>query len=766
MTFLTAIPGLWLLMGALGALVPLLIHLSRSRRTKKMQFSTTRFFTDEFLRSYRMNRIRELLLLLCRMALGAFLALAMAQPLFSSRNSVRASTGSRAVVLVIDNSASMGRIEEVQSLFERVRLTAKEILAGCKPGDQATIVLAGRRDVGPEEVFPQLNSDLDEVKQALDQIAVSSLGTDLSGSVSRAVALLRGNSASSKEVYVLSDLQDTGWDDRLEEPPPGSNEVSVAFVRIQGKNTEQLAITAVQYGSSRPMIGVPFEIKPYVLIQGERASCEVRLVIDGDEVARRTIEKSSRSIWATPRFFHTFSKGGWHSGFIEVLGSSNPEQSKRFFAFQLLDSVKVLAINGSPSTVPHLDELAYLRAALTATPDESQESPIRVDALSVAEFSGKSLNEIKPYPLVILANVESLAPSSVEKLEEYVENGGKLLVFLGDQVRGAAYNESLASPTRKNGGLLPVRLLQREGDPAGSDAFASVSEVDFEHPALTAFADPRFGNLMGVRFKAIWKCDPSTNANVLMKASTGSPLLLEKEFGRGRVMLFTSTCDRDWTNFPVRPTYLPWTHRLVGYLVQDSAGSRIGSLAGEEILVPDLPGTGPVSVKKPDGREGYPVAQTPESPRLLFGETQQAGIYSFSRSAQQEKSIPIAVNVPSEEANLVALDETIAERFPELANIENREEQILEGLRKLMPSHPKELIYFINDPSKINEAVGRSGGRLPLWDILLLLILLLALVEPWLANRIIMKHYGKAKSITSRPLDQSGTSRSREEVKV
>src|SRR6266542_911883 len=71
----------WWAFGALAAAIPLVIHLSRSRRTKKMRFSTTRFFTDQFLRSYRMSRLKELLLLACRMALFAFLAIALARPL-------------------------------------------------------------------------------------------------------------------------------------------------------------------------------------------------------------------------------------------------------------------------------------------------------------------------------------------------------------------------------------------------------------------------------------------------------------------------------------------------------------------------------------------------------------------------------------------------------------------------------------------------------------------------------------------------------------
>src|SRR2546428_2276130 len=100
------------LIGLLAAAIPLVIHLSRSRRTKKMQFSTTRFFTDQFLRSYRMSRLKELLLLACRMALFALFALALARPLVlpSGRSPILAQ--SRSVVLVIDNSASMGYVED------------------------------------------------------------------------------------------------------------------------------------------------------------------------------------------------------------------------------------------------------------------------------------------------------------------------------------------------------------------------------------------------------------------------------------------------------------------------------------------------------------------------------------------------------------------------------------------------------------------------------------------------------------------------------
>ena len=76
------------LVGVLSAAIPLVIHLSRSRRTKTMKFSTTRFFTDQFLRSYRMSRLKELWLLVCRMALCAVLLGVAAMHLIRSGEAV------------------------------------------------------------------------------------------------------------------------------------------------------------------------------------------------------------------------------------------------------------------------------------------------------------------------------------------------------------------------------------------------------------------------------------------------------------------------------------------------------------------------------------------------------------------------------------------------------------------------------------------------------------------------------------------------------
>src|SRR5439155_17993946 len=118
-----------------------------------------------------------------------------------------------------------------------------------------------------------------------------------------------------------------------------------------------LAVTAVQYAASRPMVGVPFAIRPHIVSQGEVAATgDVALYVDGKKVGQRRLERLEDGRWAAPRFYYTFTTGGWHSGYVELRDDALPLDNCRYFAFEVLDSIKVLAVNGAPSQVPRLDE--------------------------------------------------------------------------------------------------------------------------------------------------------------------------------------------------------------------------------------------------------------------------------------------------------------------------------------------------------------------------------------------------------------------------
>jgi hypothetical protein len=604
LTFLTPL----FLIGMLSAAIPLLIHLSRSKRTKKMRFSTTRFFTDQFLRSYRMSRLKELLLLACRMALCALFALALARPLLLPRNqSVLMGGGSRAVVVVLDNSASMGYVEDGRTMLDRARDVAKEVFESLGSNDTASVVLAGRRDAGPEVLFDKKPvGELGEVVQTVNGLQPAALGTDLLGAVSEAERIALASKATSKEVYVVSDMQETGFEAARDGgSEQAGSDVLFFFVKVRPKTVSNVAVTAVQYAAARPMVGVPFAIRPHLALVGEQNKPRtVRLFVDGQMVGERGLERLRSGGWAVPRFYHTFTTGGWHSGYLETQDETMPLDNRRYFSLEVLDSVKILAVNGAPSQVPRLDELFFLKAALTASPEGK--SPFQIEVIGAPSLAARNLSD---FPLVILANVESLSNPAVEKLEQFVDRGGNLLVFLGDKVNASQYNTHFAASNRLNGGLLPGQLLTIQGDPAGADTYATIARIDYEHPALAAFQDPKFSNFGGVSLKALWGMTPGASSAVLMRTNAGAPLLVERAFGKGRVVVFASTCDRDWTNFPVRPSYLPFTHRLVAYLAQEPAAAQTFYATGDAVPVPvaATEGLPQVQVKKPDGGLGFAV---------------------------------------------------------------------------------------------------------------------------------------------------------------
>jgi hypothetical protein len=225
-----------------------------------------------------------------------------------------------------------------------------------------------------------------------------------------------------------------------------------------------------------------------------------------------------------------------------------------------------------------------------------------------------------------------------------------------------------------------------------------------------------------------------------MKASTGSTLLAEKAYGRGRVVVFTSTCDRDWTNFPIRPAFLPWVHRLVAYLAQQPLGFRTFHHTGTTARLPAsvLKGTAAPLVKKPDGKAAYGSIETGDNPSFLFSDTAEPGIYTLLTPDQKGTLGLFAVNLESYESDLTSLDDVLDGR----EEGKTKQERMEAGLKKLLG---RDLVTYVENPERVTEeaAAARSGTKL--WDWILLVVLAVALFEPWLANRISARHYAKPR---------------------
>jgi hypothetical protein len=89
----------------------------------------------------------------------------------------------------------------------------------------------------------------------------------------------------------------------------------------------------------------------------------------------------------------------------------------------------------------------------------------------VYEAETRQLSELKDadldlYPSIFLLNVGEIPPALIPKLKSYVENGGSLCYFMGDEVKSDHYNTALFKA-----GLFPLQVEDRPYDPLNAAGF-------------------------------------------------------------------------------------------------------------------------------------------------------------------------------------------------------------------------------------------------------------------------------------------------------
>ena len=114
--------------------------------------------------------------------------------------------------------------------------------------------------------------------------------------------------------------------------------------------------------------------------------------------------------------------------------------------------------------------------------------------------------------------------------------------------------------------LAQARVLP--GQVQGPAEIGSYRFVDWskDHPILSPFNDPQYGDLRTLRFRRITRLQPDPDARVLGTTTGGVPLVLEKTLGQGHCLLFAFPADNGWGDWAIHRLYLPLVHQLLGYL--------------------------------------------------------------------------------------------------------------------------------------------------------------------------------------------------------
>ncbi|HSQ56584.1 MAG TPA: hypothetical protein VLM40_12650, partial [Gemmata sp.] len=355
-----------------------------------------------------------------------------------------------------------------------------------------------------------------------------------------------------------------------------------------------------------------------------------------------------------------------------------PADDSRTLAFPVRDSLRVLIVDGKPDPMPSRRGGTSLRRALL--PDEASAAftPARPQVITPDEFLNPVADYLSNVDCIYLCDVPAPGAELAAKLDRFLKRGGAVVVGLGPSSAGPAsraeYNRYFFN---EGNGILPSPLGEivtvANPDDPGFRLYAE--EEDYRRAPLKLFLDEKVrGGLIMAPFKSYVRLEPPPQksppvtpspeiapegaARRVLSFSSGSqtgvhrrddPAVVEWTRHRGRVILFTSSFNEDWNDWPPLPSYLMFQQELLRFAAAnpDRHTLRVGD-AIEEFYPAKFAGatatiTGPGSLNT-----SVSLSMHEEGAFASFRETALSGLYRIRVSDQPDRVF--AVNVPESAA--------------------------------------------------------------------------------------------------------------------
>ena len=679
-----------LLWGTAAVSVPVALHLINRTRAKKVPFTALRFIEQALANRSIKYRFREILLLLLRIALLALCAFLLARPFLRSALFGQPSKIRSTAVLILDDSFSMSYRLGERSLFEAAREEALRALDRMGPGSRVSFFPMSE---GPGT----LTLDLEAVRERIRAWEPSSRSAECLPAVAKAGGILAPAKTGQKEIFLFTDATRTSWDGLSPAAARLAPDQSLYVIDAGAEPDRNGAILALATGKSeRSRARFPTEFRATLRGGDAPMDRKVELVVGKTVVDTRRVTLG-RYETASVAFLHTFEKGGLAQGSVRFSdGDALTVDDERFFTLRVRETVRALLVREEAGDRGDV----FLRQALA--PDGlAKRTPVVIEPGDVGRLESGDLSETD---LVILSDVGSLSGSGWAKLGEFVRAGGGLLVFAGDRVETPAYTPEAS------GGVLPASVRGRRTVP--EQTFLEIS--DPSHPVFVGFSGGLNGD-PGVRvFRRylILKAADDPRVRVLARFQGGSPALVERELGEGKVLFFASSSDSSWNDLPSHGApYVPLMHFLVRHATGRNAPLP-APLVGESVALPLPPRSGSeVRVRWPAKEETTYLVDRGQV-ELVLQDTRRQG--NATVTGGRGALAAFSINVDPRESR--------RDRVPAV--------EISGGFG------PESYVRVSKSVSMIDRRVSGAGGRFDLYPCLILLLLVLFVGEALYANRV------------------------------
>lgn len=686
------------MLGALAVAAPILFHLIRRTTRDKIPISSLMFLQPSPPRVTKRSRIENWVLLLLRCLIICLLALGFARPFLQQpmASDTPENLGQR-VVMLLDHSASMRR----DNLWEELRqglaseleeIPARDEVAVYFFGDRLESVIAYEEWNGlpPTE---RASATLARLRDSQPQWGGTRLGPALLNAVEILEDREKAESFTARQrIVVWSDFQEGSRLEGLQgfEWP---NQVEVELRPLRARKPTNAGL---QILSDRRRMAID--------TTNDQSSIAVRVTNAAD-----SDREQFRLFWSDPRTSQTLgdtldvyvppgqsrmvqvplAPDAGEDAKLVLSGDEETFDNQAFHVPPALSTVPVWFLGTSGAEDPQ-----GMRYYLERAFEDSMRRRIEIVPAAPREnLPGQTLAQVR-----LAIATRPLTEEELATMEIFVRGGKTLLLTL----RSTAEANTLATLAATEG----VRAEE-----ARVNRYAMLGQIDFSHPLLAPFADPRYSDFTKIHFWKHRKIDTNglSNARVVARFDDGSPALMELPLGRGRLFVLTSGWHPDDSQLALSSKFVPLLYSLLDYsgaLPNDASSFHVG----EEVpLIASSSADSSSVVRKPDGTEADVAEMT------SFADTDQPGLYTVTTAGGARR---FSVNVAPEESRTAPLSV-----------------DILESLGVPVRRDP---ISGVNPQAREARQLRAAEleSRQKLWRWLLVAALGLLLMEIWLAGRL------------------------------
>lgn len=620
-----------LIFGLYLLLVPLIIHLINMMRHRRVQWAAM----DFLLASYKKHRnyvwLKQLLLLLARIS-AVLLLVALVAHFQGCDGDLIAKFGGTVThhYVLIDDSYSMSDSSgarhtgssEPDRAIDRAKKVITEIaniaLGSDTPQKFTVIRFSRAAQVGsdvPSDALPAVadinamtvgSGLLETVEEARNNIHATQLSTGPGPALDVVRQLITGAKGEQSRVYLVSDFRSGQWSNptdlqkKLEYFQEEESDTGLHFVHCVEEARSNLAITRIEPDQGSLAAGVPLFVHVTVKNFGDEVARDVVVGIETIEYVDRAIPEPEQEKGASQELpsidFKNIQPGQSSTGRVQVFFPSSGQHvvratlppdiieadNSRWCIVELPDSVPILLIDGSESGIHHthfLDDIFNSESERALTGVNTVVEPVSLLRDSTPE-------ELYKYHAIYLLDVERLEARALSNLEEYVEQGGGLCIYMGEECDFDFYNQMHGEGEGLFPAALPRGLERVAGLPRQTDEQVPDLEIT-NHPLFKIFQGERNTYLRSVmigqyvRTAPDWEPDPERGTSILARVrGSRKPLIVERRYGEGIVIAFLTTLAPDWNNWAKDPSFVVLQLELQKYLTSSRRGTvfrQVGS---------------------------------------------------------------------------------------------------------------------------------------------------------------------------------------------